>query len=659
MKILSHLMLAILLSFSACAQDNVSIKLGNISPESFSIETSPVMDSNTNAVILTDVGSTEFIGNDHRWFSYVYKRRARIKIISDKGMDISTVKIHLYGKAANKDKLTEVKAATYNLERGKVVATELNPSDIFEDRLSSYASVTKFTLPSVKAGSIIEYSYTITSYYYTSLPTWSFQDEQYPCLYSEYKVVFPAALRYVIVRSGMDSFFTSKTSTVKNNHYYMANVTVTSNDIMNIWAMKDVPAFTSESFINSPSDYLDKIEFVLGQTYNGEELTDHGTSWEAVTKELLVEEDFGMAIDKDQSSNLFNTADKVTSHSINLAESAHQLFYYVRDNFACIPDDDIFLGSDLYTVNKKKKGSVAELNLLLIALLRQKGIPADPVILSTRDYGKNSAEYPRLDQMNYVICMARLGRDSVYLDASRHNLGFGKLSLDCYNGHARLISDKGTSLYFSPEEIKEQKTTNVIVFNDQQGSLEGSVSTSVGAFGSEQLRDEIKTNGKEKYLEYIKSGLTNEFNISQVGVDSLQEPEFPATVHYDIKLPVSGDIVYFTPVVTSDYLKNPFGSLQRKYPVTLPYPIDNIYLLTMEIPNGYSVDELPKPARVSYNGDEGFFEYLIQKDDNRIQFRSRLKLNKASFAAEDYNSLRDFFAFVIKKYGEQIVFKKK
>jgi hypothetical protein len=33
-------------------------------------------------------------------------------------------------------------------------------------------------------------------------------------------------------------------------------------------------------------------------------------------------------------------------------------------------------------------------------------------------------------------------------------------------------------------------------------------------------------------------------------------------------------------------------------------------------------------------------------------------LNKATFDPEDYETLRNFFAFVVEKEGEQIVFKK-
>ena len=91
----------------------------------------------------------------------------------------------------------------------------------------------------------------------------------------------------------------------------------------------------------------------------------------------------------------------------------------------------------------------------------------------------------------------------------------------------------------------------------------------------------------------------------------------------------------------------------------MSYPLDEMYILNMEVPAGYVVDELPKSAKVAFNGTDGFYEYIIQKDENNIQLRSRLKLNRAIYRADEYNVLRDFFAFVVKKQAEQVVFKKK
>jgi hypothetical protein len=91
----------------------------------------------------------------------------------------------------------------------------------------------------------------------------------------------------------------------------------------------------------------------------------------------------------------------------------------------------------------------------------------------------------------------------------------------------------------------------------------------------------------------------------------------------------------------------------------MPFVMDETYTLTMDVPDGYVIDELPKSAKVLFNDNEGFFEYLIARNGDNIQMRSRIKFNKAVFKPEDYSTLRDFFGFVVKKQSEQIVFKKK
>jgi hypothetical protein len=133
----------------------------------------------------------------------------------------------------------------------------------------------------------------------------------------------------------------------------------------------------------------------------------------------------------------------------------------------------------------------------------------------------------------------------------------------------------------------------------------------------------------------------------------------PVSVTYDVDFKFDEDLIYFDPLIFADVPKeNPFKSAQRNYPVEMPYCMDKTYVMNMEIPQGYKVDELPKPARVTLNDNEGMFEYLIQQSGDNIQLRCRTKLNKANFQPEDYETLRNFFSFVVEKEGEQIVFKK-
>ena len=105
--------------------------------------------------------------------------------------------------------------------------------------------------------------------------------------------------------------------------------------------------------------------------------------------------------------------------------------------------------------------------------------------------------------------------------------------------------------------------------------------------------------------------------------------------------------------------QNPFKAMERKYPVEFSYPMDVTYILNLEVPDGYNVEEMPKSVKVTFNTTEGFFEYMIQKYEDHIQFRSRIKLDRTAYSPDEYNVLRDFFAVIVKKQNEQIVFKKK
>jgi hypothetical protein len=112
-------------------------------------------------------------------------------------------------------------------------------------------------------------------------------------------------------------------------------------------------------------------------------------------------------------------------------------------------------------------------------------------------------------------------------------------------------------------------------------------------------------------------------------------------------------------MLINGYKENPFKSTQRFYPVEMPYAMDETYIFRMEIPAGYTVEELPKSAKVNFDETgTNYFEYIIGVIDNTISLRSRLKLTRTYYATEEYEILREFFEMVVSKHAEQVVFKK-
>ena len=124
--------------------------------------------------------------------------------------------------------------------------------------------------------------------------------------------------------------------------------------------------------------------------------------------------------------------------------------------------------------------------------------------------------------------------------------------------------------------------------------------------------------------------------------------------------PGDDDILYLNPLFGEAQKENPFKSAERRYPVEMPYTFDETIVATIHVPTGYEVEELPRQVRVRLNEDnEGMFEYAIAQSGNIISLRSRIKMDRTFYMPEDYEMLREFFNLVVKKQGEQIVFKKK
>lgn len=644
------------------SQNSSPVTFGKVTPADFDLPKINIIDSNTNAVIMASVGSIDFIGDKkYDRIDYELKQSERIKIINKKAFGLATKKIYIIGKTSIP--LNNFHATTYNLENGKVTETQLSVNDIFEKKINSYEYEKSFTMPNIKEGSIIEVSFTFTSPYTSNLPGWNFQFLDYPCLYNEFKLNLPDLLSYLVTRNGTDSFY-SFSSAKKYTNLLLANLNVGTEITYHSWVMKNIPAFEKEDYMYNPSKYLDKFEFTESQFYNGREIENITTDWKSKENELLSYQNFGSAIKMENTDNLNSEVQRICTPQENMVDDVKKIYRYVRDNFTCFPNDDIFIQHDLYDVNKSKKGNVAELNLLLIALLRDRGLKADPVILATRSYGNCPETYPVLENLNYVICMVTNGDQTIYLDASDPDLGFGKLPLECYNGHAEIIDPSHSgSIYLNPEDIKNPETTTVLLVNNEKGGGEsGSVENIPGYYTSVDIRSSFKEkDGQQKYIKELQKEYGPDVTLSNFHIDSLDQPESPVKINYDLNFTTGfdADILYFDPVVNKFFNENPFKATQRKYPVELPYPYDYTYDLTMDIPNGFVVDEVPKSVNASFNGTEGNFLYQITKDQYTVQLHMKLKLNKTVFAPEDYTSLRDFFAMVVKKQTEQVVFKKK
>lgn len=641
---------------------------GNITAEDFA-NNSYAIDTSADAVYLFDNGSSHHVGNSSGWFSVVFEVHTRIRLLRKKSFtDLATVEIPLHKWQSDKDRVSDLEAATYNIENGKVVATKLDKSAYVTIK-DGDDQIIRFTFPNLREGSIIEYTYKKTIPIAEYLPPWTFQG-QYPKLESIFETEVPDFFEFVTMNQGYlkptdenvsyssDNFFIVEPST--SPRAATQSISLKSTTVKHSWIYKNVPGLKTEEYISQLGNYVQKVSFQFSAIHYADVLPKYFLhSWPEAAVELMKDKDFGADLDKNNGWLKDEIAVSIEGEKDTLLK-AEKLYNSVRDKYKSTNEYTFLLSQSLKKTAQAKSGNVADINLLLVAMLRNEGLTANPLLLSTRTNGKAYDQYPILDKFNYVIAELEIGPDIYLLDASDPDLGFNKLNPECYNGNGRVITTKPFLVNLSPDILNESSVNSVFLINGENGIMSGTSSTLMGDIESSNMRIDMKKQTVENYFKDIQKSFPFDVKMNNTRIDSLKFPGMPVTVQYDFSFKPDDDIIYFNPILSENvYKTNPFKSAKRFYPVEMPYCMDETYILDMEIPEGYVVDELPKPEKAMMNGKDGFYEYLIQQSDGHIQLRSRLKLNRATYDPAYYETLRNFFAFVVQKQNQQIVFKKK
>jgi Domain of Unknown Function with PDB structure (DUF3857)/Domain of Unknown Function with PDB structure (DUF3858) len=642
------------------------IKFGEVTQQDFE-PNYKTLDSNAQAVILYDAGAATYESDNEAWFNVMYTYHKRIKLINKNAFDLATIEILLYKGEGSEDNIEKLEAATYVFENGVITKTKVDKESIFKDKASKDYTIKKFTFPNLKEGCIIEYAYRIISPRTYYLRSFYFQDK-YPVIRSEYSVDVPQLFNFIFLTGG---YYNLKPVEVKssNHNYYITNFsnsaygsrsrfTYNATNVFSKWVLTNLPPLVKENFTTTLKNHTAKIEFQLSTlNFPNEPPKPIMRTWVEAAEELLKNEQFGLAL-SEKNKWLDDDIEKLVAKNDTLTTTKN-IFNFVKNNFTCTDYDALYMPENLKKAYSTKKGNIIEINMLLVAMLKKATILAAPVLLSTRDNGIAYEAYPILGRFNYLIVKVVIKGKEYLLDASKKRNGFNHLPEECYNGYGRIIAEMPFLIPLFADSLTETKTTSIFISNSGDGKkMDGSFSSNLGYFESFDLKEELSSSNVEDYFKKIKASYSYDIDLDNTSIDSLKLDDENVSVKYDFSFKIDEDIIYFNPLLTVAYKTNPFTAATRNYPVEMPYATKEIININIEIPKGYKVDELPKSARVKLNESDGMFEYIIQSDAENIQMRCKIEINKANFDAEDYESLREFYSYVVKKQAEQIVFKK-
>jgi len=626
--------------------------VGKVSKEELMEKEHP-LDPSADAAILYKKGNTHFKIDNDKWV-IITEVEVRLKIYTKKGYKYGNVNVPYYYKRVNGESVTFEEASTYNLVNGEIEKTSLKKGDDHTDEVSSTRRIKKIILQDVKEGSVIEYKYIVKSPYIHSFPDWYFQ-EKIPVNYIEYTVNIPQLFTYNRI---LNSYYELKEETeVNRKSLYVRSAKITFQEITQTYTIENLPAFKTESYIDNPDNYRLYVKHELASARDlDEKETKYTSSWESVAKTLYDDDDFGREIKK--TSYFKDDIDTLIKGVDDDNEKLTIVFNYVKDRMAWNEKRGLYCVDGVKKVYDERSGSCAEINLMLTAMLRYAGLNANPVVLSTKDNG--FATYASINSYDFVISAVEVKDKQILLDATESFSSPDILPVRDLNGSGWLLRDNNT---WKEVQLDPVKLSREMVFVNAKVSADGTVTGKLNCkysdYDAMMYKMYFDNIPDDKHMAKLENAMGN---IEISNLEYKPDEESLVQVSYDFNsvghAEVVGDIIYLSPLLFYTETENSFNEEKRLYSLDFVYPSQVRYNFVFTIPEGYAVESMPEPIRLSSVDGIIDFTFRLSSSGNQIQVLCISAQNYSTVGPEYYESLKEMEGLTLKKQAEKIVLKK-
>jgi hypothetical protein len=664
-------LLIILLSIqTAFSQD---VKFGKVSKKELEEKFYP-LDSSANAAILYKKRRTYYDYNSQNGWILVTKIHERIKIYNKNGNDWATKKISLY-KDGDDEKVS-IKAYTYNIINNKVEKTKLSNKEIFYEEVNKYWRQKKFTMPNLTEGSVIEWEYSIQSPYYWKIDDMVFQ-YTIPVKYIDTQVKTP---EFFVFKNQSKGFFpinvnrTTKHSNIILNSKsrgsgdrssnYTSQTTFSQDKVefqSNIiqCVQKNIPPLIEEPYMNNLENYITALKFEI-TAYKPKYSTHkyYNNTWKDVTKTIYESSNFGEQLKK--TSYFKDDLASLVNMTAPVSEKIAKVFQFVKSKIKWNGYRNKYTKVGVKKAYKDGVGNSAEVNLTLITMLREAGLNANPVLVSTRDHG--IPLFPTTEGFNYVIASVETKDRIILLDATEKYSLPNVLPLRALNWQGKIVRKDGssTSVNLFPKNYSSKK-----VFLSGKLDSEALITGSCRALYNNTIaldyRNEYndvsnqdligKLEKDNQNIEISKLKVSNEEDLSKSLMHNF-------TFETEDQVEIIGDKMYFSSLLFLTEKENPFKLENRLYPVDFGAPWEEKYTISIELPEGYTIESKPENITYALPENMGTYKFISILKNNKLQVLSNVKINLPIIASQHYSALKEFYKKMIDKQLEKVVLTK-
>lgn len=564
------------------------------------------------------------------------------------------------GSNNSNEKITSLKVNTYNLVDGKIAATQVDKNSKYKSKENKNYSVTKFAFENVKDGSVVEYKYSILSPFMYVIPKVMIEDEV-PIRYFEY--VFDAPVYY-----GYNVNYKGELKPFKQE---VADKMLYGSDSRTYrFAYKDIAAYKDEKYVNNIENYRTSVRFELNSTnfpMSGGNLHDgaisggfksYGVSWQDIRKQLYDDENFG---DELKRNNLVKEILPEEIKSIkNEAERAAAVLKFTQSKYSWDGEYSGFTDKGLKNLISTKLGNSAEINLLLILLMRSANLNAEPVLLSTVGRGILTSYSPSIGMLNYVLASVDFdGKFTLYDATSKMTTpNIIRPAALNYYGFVMTKTEAKQINVLCPQKSVTYLTVDAKLNPD--GTFGGSFSdrdTMLYAMMNNERHDENKTEYQNTYYKErykfpytnIKSGVT-------------EKGDFQTSFDFDSDSFVDGigNKLVFNPLLFLFNKSHEFDQTdERRSPIELYTGYDKIKKVTITLPDGYVFENVPKSKKFRTEDSAIQYVYKVTQEGNKLTVETTTTVEDPVYPKEYYPAFKQIFDNITKMEGQVVTAVKK
>jgi transglutaminase-like putative cysteine protease/Flp pilus assembly protein TadD len=298
---------------------------------------------------------------------------------------------------------------------------------------------------------------------------------------------------------------------------------------------------------------------------------------------------------------------------------------------------------------------------LMIALLREVGVPAELVLVRTRRGGRLDPEPASLAIFDHaIVYVPKLDR---YLDGTAEFSGPTELPAQDQGVVVLRVGPHGSMLTETPvlpsSDNHVQRRWQVAV--EASGDARVDEELIIRGQAAPNWREHYQTEGerKDRYGR-VWSGRFPGARLDTVAMPDIEDRSAPVTVRAGVTVPrlarasVGGGLDLPVTGRDADFVRTYARLSARRQELVLGYPWQHDEELSYRLPPGWRLTAGSPPARRLIEGPFGKFTLDIEIDGAVLRVRSSLNVERARIAPEDYPRFRAFLLEVDAALGSPI-----